>query len=141
MPTILKTRALGATMRETTVRVTFADFKAASLNESIALLTAKTDAVLLACWMDVREAFASAGAHSAFGLEVGSTGDPNSLLLSTALFGASVARFRSSGGPAEAYSGLAVKAKATSDVNLGDGTTPALNAGIVDVTFLYTVTR
>lgn len=141
MPTILKTRALGATLRETTVRVTYADFTAAALNETIALLTAKENAVLLACWYDLRQAFATAGSHTNFQLEVGSTADPNGLLVSTDLFGAPVARYRNSGGPAVAFSNLAVKAKATSDANLGDGAASALNAGIVDITFFYVVTR
>lgn len=141
MPTHIRTRALGTTLRETTIRVTYEDFTAAALTEAVDMFTAKSNAVLLAAYIDLREAFATAGSHTSMALEVGSTADPNSLLVSTDLFGAPVARYRNDGGPAEAFSSLAVKVKATSDVNLGDGADSALNAGIADITFMYTIPR
>lgn len=139
MPDRLQRKPVGSNCIHEVWRVTYDELNAAATTQTEDLLTLPEGAEADVCWVDIVEAFTTAGSISALGVEVGSSGDPNSLQTSTELLSGppSTGRVRSQG-VLESCSGLAVKAKFTATgANLGDGADSDLTAGIVDVHIVH----
>jgi hypothetical protein len=142
MATALKTgRPIGDNLLHTVIRVDYTELIAAATTQTIALVTLPSNAVIVADWLDIVAVFTDAGSISALAVEVGSTGDPNSLQTSTELLSGppSTGRVRTDG-VKETGDGLAVKALFTATgANLGDGAATDVDAGSLDVHILYRV--
>lgn len=110
----------------------------ASTTQTIALGTLPANAVIEAAWTEVVAPFADAGSISATTVQIGSTGDPNSLALAVDLFGTAAGDRSELKGAWEAGDSLPLKALFTATgANLGDGAATGLDAGAVDVHVKY----
>ena len=139
MATQLEKRAIGESIKLEIYRVDYTELDAASTTESIALTTLPAGAIGLGCWIDNVTAATDAGSISALAVEVGDSGDPNALVASYDLFGATGRVQNVAVGSTEVWGGMSVVAKFTSTgANLGDGAgTTALDSGEVDVYLMY----
>lgn len=112
----------------------------ASATQTVALGTLPVGSVIESCWVEVRAPFTDAGSISACTVQVGSAGDPNSLLVAFDLFGTSTGDRSEAKGAWETGSGLALKALFTATgANLGNATITSLDAGAVAVCVKYRV--
>ena len=139
MATNLIKRAMGETLIHEVWRVDYTELDAASTTESISLVTLPAGAIGLAAWIDNVTAATDAGSISALAIEVGDAGDPNALVSSYDLFGATGRVQNIAAGSTEVWGSKAVVAKFTATgANLGDGAgTTALDSGAVDVHLVY----
>ena len=134
-------RSLGAHVQLWTAAIDYTELDAAGTTETITLFTLPANAVLLGgAEVEVTTLFADAGSISALTIQVGSSGDPNSLFTATGVFTGDTAARLPGIYPVEVGDGLAVKALFTATgANLGDGAgTTDLDAGrcVVRVPFM-----
>lgn len=138
MPTLISKKRTTDGKIEERWQVLYTEFTAASTTESLSLTTLPADAAVCQVVGDVVDAFTDAGSISALGLEVGSSGDPNSFL--TSYDGFSAGKWHVPG-VWETGDGLAVEVKATATGdNLGDGTDTGLDSGEAHIILRYVVT-
>lgn len=138
MPTQIHHKRNVAGLIEYKAQLLYTELIDASTTQTLDLITLPAGAVVHQVWGDNVTAATDAGSISALGIEVGSSGDPNSFLTTYDVFG-STGRWHVPGVWEDGNS-LAVKVKATATgANLGDGTNTDLDTGEVHITILYSV--
>ena len=141
MATALHTaRPYGDNMLQMSYAVDSSELTAAATTQTIALGTLPAGAQVAMAYLDLVAPFTDAGSISAVGLEVGSAGDPDALIVSQELMSGAAAGYLRGDGANPSASAMALKAKFTATgANFGDGATSDLDAGTVAVHVYYMI--
>lgn len=135
-------KAIGSGIQHIKYRVATTDLVIANTARTIAISKLPDDAVVLACFADLKTAFTS-GTITNVTVKLGTSADDDGFLAATELLAGPAATGRKDvNGAWTTGDGATVNAIFTATgANFGDGSTSALTAGAVDLHILYVVAK